>query len=48
MRIAHKNAKVMVEQEIQMEEIKLKEEDSIQKALETAKDVLDLPKKPVQ
>ena len=46
MRIAHKNAKVMVEQEIQMEEIKLKEEDSIQKALETAKDVLNLPKKP--
>ncbi|MCP4762159.1 MAG: excinuclease ABC subunit UvrC, partial [archaeon] len=46
MRIAIKNAKVMVEQEIQMEDIKVKEEDSIQKALETAVELLDLPKKP--
>jgi len=46
MRIANKNAKVMVEQEIQMEDIKLKEEDSIQQALETAKEVLNLPRKP--
>ena len=46
LRIANKNAKVIVEQEIQMEEIKNKEEDQIQKALEEAKEILNLPKVP--
>ncbi|MHA2287292.1 MAG: excinuclease ABC subunit UvrC [Promethearchaeota archaeon] len=46
LRIANKNAKVIIEQEIQMEEIKKKEEDKIQKALEEAKEILDLPKVP--
>ena len=45
-RIAHKNAKVIIEQEIQMEAIKKKEEDKIQKALDEAKELLDLPKVP--
>ncbi|MFX0077257.1 MAG: helix-hairpin-helix domain-containing protein, partial [Candidatus Hermodarchaeota archaeon] len=35
-----------VEQEIDMEKIKKKEENQIQKALEEAKDILDLPKVP--
>ncbi|NVM17733.1 MAG: excinuclease ABC subunit UvrC [Candidatus Lokiarchaeota archaeon] len=46
LRIAHKNAKVIVEQEIQMEDIKKKEGDLIQKALEEAKEILNLPKVP--
>ncbi|MBY9021097.1 MAG: excinuclease ABC subunit UvrC [Candidatus Lokiarchaeota archaeon] len=46
LRIANKNAKVMVDQEIQMEEIKKKEENKIQKALEEAKKILNLPKIP--
>ena len=46
LRIANKNAKVIVEQDIQMEKIKEKEEDQIQKALEEAKELLDLPKVP--
>jgi excinuclease ABC subunit C len=45
-RIANKNAKVIVEQEIQMEEIRKKEEDHIQKALEEAIEILNLPKVP--
>jgi excinuclease ABC subunit C len=46
LRIANKNAKVIIEQEIQMEEIKKKEENTIQKALEEAKEILNLPKVP--
>jgi excinuclease ABC subunit C len=46
LRIANKNAKVIVEQDIQMEKIKKKEEDQIQKALEEAKEIFDLPKVP--
>ena len=46
LRIASKNAKVIVEQEIQMEEIKKKEGDQIQKALEEAKEIFNLPKAP--
>jgi excinuclease ABC subunit C len=46
LRIAYKNAKVIVEQDIQMEKIKAKEQDQIQKALEEAKELLDLPKVP--
>ena len=46
LRIANKNAKVIVDQEIKMEEIKRKEENQIQKALEEAKEILNLPKIP--
>ena len=46
LRIASKNAKVIVEQEIQMELIKKKEGDQIQKALEEAKEILNLPNVP--
>jgi excinuclease ABC subunit C len=46
LRIANKNAKVMVEQEILMEKIKKNEENQIQKALEEAKKILNLPKIP--
>ena len=46
LRIANKNAKVIVDQEILMEKIKLKEENQIQKALEEAKKILNLPKIP--
>jgi len=46
LRIANKNAKVMVEQEIQMEEIKRKEEDQVQLALDQAKVLLKLLKEP--
>jgi len=46
LKIANKNAKVMVEQEIQMEEIKKKEDDQIRIALENAKEILNLPKIP--
>jgi len=46
LRIASKNAKVIVEQEIQMEEIRKKEEDHIQKALEEAKEIFNLPNVP--
>ena len=46
LRIANKNAKVIVEQEIQMEEIKKKEEDQIQNALEEARVIFNLPKVP--
>jgi len=46
MRIATKNAKVLVNQQIQMEKIKQKEEDQIKKTLELAKEILKLPKIP--
>ncbi|TFG01577.1 MAG: excinuclease ABC subunit UvrC [Promethearchaeota archaeon] len=46
MRIAKKNARVMVNQQIEMEKIKQKEEDQIKKTLELAKVVLKLPKIP--
>jgi excinuclease ABC subunit C len=46
LRIANKNAKVIVEQEIKMEVIKKKQEDQIQKALEEAKEILNLPNIP--
>ena len=46
LRITSKNARVIVEQEIQMDVIKKKEGDQIQKALEEAKEILNLPKVP--
>ncbi|GAG76208.1 unnamed protein product, partial [marine sediment metagenome] len=46
LRIANKNAKVMVEQEILMKEIKRKDDNKIQEALEEAKEILNLPKIP--
>lgn len=46
LRIAEKNAQVMVKQEIEMEEIKQKEVDVLKKALEEAQDLLDLPSFP--
>ncbi|MFX1339251.1 MAG: excinuclease ABC subunit UvrC, partial [Promethearchaeota archaeon] len=46
MRIALKNAKVMLEQQIQMEDIKQKEDDQIKKALQKAKELLNLPDEP--
>ena len=46
LRIANKNAKVIVDQEILMKEIKRKEENQIQKALEEAKEIFNLPKIP--
>ncbi len=46
MRIANKNAKVMVTQQIQMEEIKQKENDQIKLILNEAKELLNLPREP--
>ena len=46
LRIANKNAKVIVDQEILMKEIKRKEENKIHEALEEAKEILNLPKIP--
>lgn len=46
LRIANKNAKVIVDQEILMKEIKRKEDNKIQEALEEAKEILNLPKIP--
>ncbi|MFX1357562.1 MAG: excinuclease ABC subunit UvrC [Promethearchaeota archaeon] len=46
LRIANKNAKVIVDQEIQMEKIKEKEDNEIKNALETAQEILKLPKQP--
>jgi len=46
LRIAHKNAKVMVKQEIQMKEIKKKEEEQREKILKKAQKILDLPSIP--
>ncbi|MFX0187783.1 MAG: excinuclease ABC subunit UvrC [Candidatus Hodarchaeota archaeon] len=46
MSIATKNAKVMVNQQIEMEKIKQKEEDQVKKTLELAKEILKLPNIP--
>ncbi|TFG27815.1 MAG: excinuclease ABC subunit UvrC [Promethearchaeota archaeon] len=46
MRIASKNAKVMVNQQIQMEGIKQEQEDQIQLSLINAKEILNLSKEP--
>ncbi|MFW9899150.1 MAG: excinuclease ABC subunit UvrC [Candidatus Thorarchaeota archaeon] len=46
MRIARKNAKVMVNQQIEMEKIKQKEEDQVKQTLELAKEILKLPNIP--
>ncbi|MHA1148435.1 MAG: excinuclease ABC subunit UvrC [Promethearchaeota archaeon] len=43
LRIANKNAKVIVNQQVEMEEIKQREDEKIQKALEEAKEILNLP-----
>ena len=45
-RIANKNAKVIVEQEIQMEKIKEKEDNEIKNALKIAQEILRLPNEP--
>ena len=46
MRIALKNARVMLEQQIQMEDIKQKEDDQIKLALQKAKEILNLQDEP--
>ncbi|MFX1410278.1 MAG: excinuclease ABC subunit UvrC [Promethearchaeota archaeon] len=46
LRIANKNANVMVEQQIQMEEIQMNEEDYRRRVLKETKEILHLPKKP--
>ena len=46
MRITKKNARVMVNQQIEMEKIKQKEEDQVKKTLELAKEILRLPNIP--
>ncbi|MFX0056880.1 MAG: excinuclease ABC subunit UvrC [Candidatus Hodarchaeota archaeon] len=46
LRIANKNAKVIVEQELQMEQIKKKEDKQIKSALKIAQDILELPNEP--
>jgi excinuclease ABC subunit C len=46
LRIANKNAKVMVEQQVQMEKFKMDETEFREKILEDAKDILNLPKEP--
>ncbi|MFW9900700.1 MAG: excinuclease ABC subunit UvrC [Candidatus Thorarchaeota archaeon] len=46
LRIANKNAKVMVEQEMQMEEIKMNETEFREKILQEIKENLSLPKLP--
>jgi len=46
MRIASKNAKVMVNQQIQMEDIRQKEDDQIKLSLIKAKEILKLSKEP--
>ncbi|MHA1726077.1 MAG: excinuclease ABC subunit UvrC [Promethearchaeota archaeon] len=43
LRIAHKNARVMVEQQIQMDAIQEKEEENINTILEKIKELLDMP-----
>ena len=45
-RIAKKNARVIVNQQIEMEKIKQKEEDQVKKTLELAKEILKLPNIP--
>ncbi|MFW9772558.1 MAG: excinuclease ABC subunit UvrC, partial [Candidatus Thorarchaeota archaeon] len=46
MRIARKNAKVLVQQEIQMEEIKNQDQNLLDQALSEVKEVLSLPDEP--
>ncbi|MFX0044101.1 MAG: excinuclease ABC subunit UvrC, partial [Candidatus Hodarchaeota archaeon] len=46
LRIANKNAIVMVEQQIQMEDIKMNEQEYRQQVLKEIKQILNLPKKP--
>jgi excinuclease ABC subunit C len=46
LRIANKNAKVIVEQEILMEKIKNKQEGSVNEVLKEVKQLLNLPRKP--
>ncbi|MFX0140272.1 MAG: excinuclease ABC subunit UvrC [Candidatus Hodarchaeota archaeon] len=46
MRIANKNAKVIVEQQVQMEEIKMDDKEFREKILEETKNILNLPKLP--
>lgn len=46
LRIANKNAEVMVNQEIQMEEIKMDDKDFREKILEETKELLNLPSLP--
>jgi len=46
LRIANKNARVMVNQEIQMEEIKMDDEEFREKILEDTKELLNLPSLP--
>jgi len=46
MRIAGKNAKVMVHQKIEMEELEKKEMDELKETLEDIKQILDLPRIP--
>jgi len=46
MRIANKNAKVIVNQQVQMEQIKLDDKDFREELLEEAKKILNLPKNP--
>jgi len=46
LRIANKNAKVMVEQQVQMEEIKMNDAEFREKLLKEIKEILDLPKLP--
>ncbi len=43
LRIANKNAKVMVEQQVQMEEIKMNDAEFREKLLKEIKEILDLP-----
>ncbi|TXT64992.1 MAG: UvrABC system protein C [Promethearchaeota archaeon] len=46
MRIANKNARVMVKQEIEMQELKQKDNERIQSTLEEIKELLELPSFP--
>lgn len=46
MRIVNKNAKITVNQQVEMEEIRQKEKDQIKKTLEEAKELLNLSKEP--
>lgn len=46
LRIAEKNAKVMVHQEIEMEELERKEQDQLKETLADIKELLDLPNIP--
>lgn len=46
LRIAHKNAKLMIKQEIQMKEIKDQEKEQKEETLKEAQEILGLPNKP--